>query len=849
MMCDQESWLSLTAGQAGTWFAQQLAPGNPVFSLAERIDIDGAVDGELFGRAVARVVAEAEALRVRFADDVGGRGPRQRVLPAADGPRLHTVDLSLEADPDSAAEQWIREDLGRPVDLTGDRLSTLALLCLGPERYTWYFRCHHIVLDGVGAGLVTQRVAEVYTALAAGLPVPGTTFGPLAELIAEEEAYRSSARHAEDREYWLEHLANLPEVVGLAAQPQQMPQDMLRVSAPVSTSVMAGLRDLCREIAVPWPAVFVAAQAAYVHALTGQQDVVLALPVAARAAAVRGTPGMVSNVVPLVIAVRPGDTVAELLGQVQREMRASLRHQRYRYEDLRRELSTAGTNRRLVGPRVNIVMYDSAVSFGGHRGTSRTLAGGHDDDLMMVVDGRVGDGSARIDVSASPLLYSADEAEAHTRRLARLVESFATAEPGSRVASLQMLSREERDRALVEWNGAETGAPTPAGEPATLSELFEACAGGTPTATAVTCDGEHLTYAQLNERANRLARLLVAQGAGPEEFVAVALPRSLDLVVALLAVVKSGAAYIPVDSGYPEERIEFMLADARPRLLLTSAGFGTDVRTDARRVFLDAPETAELLARHAGTDLTDAERPAPLRASNSAYVIYTSGSTGRPKGVLIPHENVVRLFRSTEHWFGFGAEDVWTLFHSAAFDFSVWELWGPLLHGGRLVVVPFDVSRSPGEFLKLLARERVTVLNQTPSAFYQLIQADADDPETGAELALRYVVFGGEALDLWRMEEWYARHAEHAPVLVNMYGITETTVHVSYLALDREKAAAGAASLIGRAIPDLRVYVLDKALRPAPAGVAGEMYVAGAGLARGYAERFGLTAERFVADP
>ncbi|MCD0486481.1 amino acid adenylation domain-containing protein, partial [Streptacidiphilus sp. ASG 303] len=260
--------------------------------------------------------------------------------------------------------------------------------------------------------------------------------------------------------------------------------------------------------------------------------------------------------------------------------------------------------------------------------------------------------------------------------------------------------------------------------------------------------------------------------------------------------------------------------------------------------------TAARLAQLPDTDLTDAERTTPLLPAHPAYVIYTSGSTGRPKGVLVAHGNVVRLFSATDHWFGFGPDDAFTWFHSFAFDFSVWEMWGPLLHGGRLVVVPFDVSRSPADFLALLVREGVTVLSQTPSAFYQLAQADALDPELGAGLALRTVVFGGEALDLSRLSGWYARHAQNAPLLVNMYGITETTVHVTYRALGADLAGRGpVASVIGRGIPDLQVYVLDAALQPCPPGVPGEMYVAGEGLARGYLGRAGLTAGRFVADP
>ncbi|MGC9544895.1 amino acid adenylation domain-containing protein, partial [Streptomyces sp. UG1] len=236
-----------------------------------------------------------------------------------------------------------------------------------------------------------------------------------------------------------------------------------------------------------------------------------------------------------------------------------------------------------------------------------------------------------------------------------------------------------------------------------------------------------------------------------------------------------------------------------------------------------------------------------LAPDHPAYVIYTSGSTGRPKGVVVAHRNVVRLFDATRKWFGFGPDDVWTLFHSYAFDFSVWELWGALLHGGRLVVVPYEVSRTPGAFLDLLADHGVTVLNQTPSAFYQLAQADASSP--GRELSLRTVVFGGEALQPSRLADWYRRHPDDTPALINMYGITETTVHVTYQPLTRERATAAAASVIGVGIPDLRTYVLGPGLELVAPGVVGELYVAGAGVARGYLGKPGLTAERFVADP
>ncbi|WP_264936029.1 AMP-binding protein, partial [Streptomyces sp. A012304] len=280
---------------------------------------------------------------------------------------------------------------------------------------------------------------------------------------------------------------------------------------------------------------------------------------------------------------------------------------------------------------------------------------------------------------------------------------------------------------------------------------FEARVGECPGAVAVVSGDVALSYGELNAWANRLAHVLLGRGVGAGDVVALALPRSVELVVAVLGVLKAGAAYLPLDPDSPVARREFMVEDARPVLVL-----------DAVEAWAEWPDT---------------DPGVVVGPEHPAYVIYTSGSTGRPKGVLVPHGNVVRLFDATRSWFGFGPDDVWTLFHSYAFDFSVWELWGALLHGGRLVVVPFETSRSPEAFLRLLVEQRVTVLNQTPSAFYQLMRADRESP--GSELALRTVVFGGEALEPARLADWYARHADDAPVLVNMYGITETTVHVT----------------------------------------------------------------------
>ncbi len=381
-----------------------------------------------------------------------------------------------------------------------------------------------------------------------------------------------------------------------------------------------------------------------------------------------------------------------------------------------------------------------------------------------------------------------------------------------------------------------------------LHQLFEEQATRTPEAIALVGEEQRITYAELNARANQLAHVLRDSGVGPEKLVALCLDRSPEMVIGIVAILKAGGAYVPLDSEYPAARLAVILQDAAPTVVLTTRALRGQLPEGARTLLLDTPETQTSLGGAPEHNPTDTERVATRDSGQAAYVIYTSGSTGAPKGVVVSHGNVVRLFESTRSWFDFGPDDVWTLFHSFAFDFSVWELWGPLLHGGRLVLVPRTIARSPADFLHLLVRERVTVLNQTPSAFYQLMQADAENPTT-VELALRYIIFGGEALDFPRLRDWYLRHADEATTLVNMYGITETTVHVTYQPLSRELVRDTRSSLIGEAIPDLTLHVLDESCEPTPTGQIGELYVGGAGLARGYLNRPELTAQRFLPDP
>lgn len=413
----------------------------------------------------------------------------------------------------------------------------------------------------------------------------------------------------------------------------------------------------------------------------------------------------------------------------------------------------------------------------------------------------------------------------------------AVANPDSTFDGLPLRSAVETASLLKSWNPR----PTDSSVKATIHQIIERQASLAPDAVALVFGEARMSYRELNESSNQLARKLRTLGVSPDSLVAVCFERSLEMIVSFLAVLKAGGAYLPVDPSYPKERLQMIFDDAQPRVLLTQERLLTCLCNPSAQV-LCVDRDWTVVECESRNNLEPTSKP-----ENLAYVIYTSGSTGKPKGVMVTHANVVRLMASTEGWFHFNRSDVWTMFHSCAFDFSVWEIWGSLMTGGSLVIVPFWVSRSPRDFYNLLSRRKVTVLNQTPAAFYQIIQVE----ESGyaQPLSLRYVIFGGEALNFANLRPWFERHADQQPRLVNMYGITETTVHVTYRLLTGSDGDAETRSLIGEPIPDLRLYLLDGKMSPVPPGVEGEIYVGGAGVARGYLNRPELSAERFVTDP
>ncbi|MEU8709711.1 amino acid adenylation domain-containing protein [Streptomyces sp. NPDC048565] len=818
------SALPLTAAQAGMWFAQSIDPLSPAQNTAECLEIDGPLDPRLFAAALRRVTAEADALRVTVADSPDG--PRQRVLPSVGLP-LTTFDLREASDAGRRAEEWMRADLAEPFDLASGPLFRHALFRVGEERWLWYQRIHHLVMDGYGYSLLVRRTAEVYTALARGEDPGPRVFGTLADLVDEDAAYRSSEAFTADRAHWNQSFADRPDVPRLAGRGALPSRTFLRRTAYLSTEATEGVRDLADRLRASWPDVLIAAQALYTSRATGRPEVVLGLPMTGRMGSVSlRVPGMLMNVLPLRLEVSPDATFAELVRQVVLGIREVRHHQRFRYEDIRRDLRLLGESRGLVGPLVNVMSFDYDVDFAGAPARARNLSAGPVDDLTLNIYDRSDGRGLRIDHDGNPALYGAEELAAHQQRFLELVERLSRADPHVPTAAHGIATEAELELVLDTFNDTARTLP-----PTTLIGPIESRAARTPDATALVFGDTSLTYDELNTRTNRLARHLRTLGARPGAVVAVSVPRSVELVVSLLAVLKAGAAYLPLDPDYPEQRLAYMLRDAAPVCAVTDRAGRLPEDTGTPLVVLDGLDVSEYLWVNPSR---------PLTPSHPAYVIYTSDSTGRPKGVVVSHAAIDNRLRWMQSLHGLASDDRVLQKTPAAFDVSVWEFFWPLRQGAVLVIAEPGGHKDPAYLARLIREQSVTTCHFVPSMLQVFLAGSGADGCGG----LRRVFSSGEALSR-ETADAFAR-ALPGVELHNLYGPTEAAVDVTFHPCATD--ASGPVP-IGRPVWNTRLYVLDAALRPCPPGVPGELYLAGRQLADRYLNRPELTASRFVADP
>ncbi|MGQ0679411.1 MAG: non-ribosomal peptide synthetase, partial [Actinomycetota bacterium] len=822
----------LTAAQREIWLAeQQLGPDNSTYKIGEYLEIDGPVDSGLFAAALRQVVEETEALHVTLIETV--EGPRQVVDMYIEW-SMELLDFSSEAAPDAAARAWVDGETARPMDLFRGPLFSYALIKLSPDRFWWYQGYHHIVIDGFGWALIARRLAEVYTALVSQLE-PTHYRSSLDELLHSEQTYRASEQFAEDRAYWMERLADPPEPMPMGGHSTELLEHAVRCRSSLGQDALEKMQSAADRCGTGWSRLLLAAAALYVRRLTGQNEVIIGLAVAARKGSVmRSTPGMLANVVPLRVHVRKDMTTGELIRHVAEEVRQALVHQRYRGEDLHRELNLPGRIGSWSSMAVNILPFDYDLRFDQHRAVAHDLnlfpLAMVDHLQLGVFDRRDGCGLDFL-WQAHPQVVSANELAVHQQRFATLLEALSDADAEWPLSRIDLLTPEERRQLLVDANDT-----TVATALETLPTLFESRVRQSPYNPALRFGDITLTYSELNRRANRMAHALVGRGVGTESIVALALPRSPQLVVSILAVLKAGGAYLPIDPEYPPQRISYMLEDAVPSLLIANSSSKNYLAGDQSTptLVLDDPRFVAALDTCPETDPDDQRRASPLTPEHPAYVIYTSGSTGTPKGVMVRHFGVSSLSRAQIDHLGVGPGSRVLQFSSPSFDGSFWDLCMGLLSGATLVVAPKDQLLPGAALSELASRQRVTHLAMPPSALSVM--------ESHQLPTVRSLVVAGEACSPDLVDAWSI-----GKEMVNSYGPTEFTVCATLsppLVGGTQQSPP-----IGRPIANTRVYVLDSALQLVPPGVTGELYIAGAGLARGYLNRPGLTAERFLANP
>ncbi|QWG87508.1 non-ribosomal peptide synthetase [Bacillus mycoides] len=829
-MANEECY-PLSHPQRRIWYTEVIHSGKGICNLRFLFKLHRKMDYSKLNRVVNRVISENDGLCIRLKEN-GHQEPEQYFIKHEEQ-EFEFFDFSSVEDSD-LLEKWIEQKTKETFTLFNSDLYYFALIKLNDNECAVFGNVHHIIMDGLSIQIFTSQIAKYYYEMH-NETEEGEIRNSYVQFLANEQTYLNSIRFQKDQKFWLEEFKTIPSVTGLK------PYNTYQVSTKASRETFILSEHLKKKIELfsedyklSVYSLFVAAFSLSMYRWTSSLDIALGMAYGNRMTKMeRELIGMMVSTVPLRMDMDPEEEVLSFIGRVSRKQSKSLRHQKYPFDLLLKQINKENnSNVRLFGTTIDYRDRDES-------GDSLWIPNGEEmQDFAVHIENLTDIDSLQVHIDYRKELFSKEEINRFFKTMLAIIENTFK-NPKQKVSEIEIISEEDKRKSLVEFNNPKLDFPPQV----TIHELFEQQAMIYPNSIAVTYEKGKVTYRELNERANQLAHYLQKKGVGPDTLVGLCVERSLEMIVGILGILKAGGAYVPLDPTYPEQRLQYILEDAGIQLFVTQ---------ESLKELKWLPENIKSICLDRDRDEIEQEsKTLPISNVNPqhlAYVIYTSGSTGNPKGVMVEHHNVIRLFKSTECWYQFNEKDTWTLFHSYAFDFSVWEIWGALLYGGKLIVVPYWISRSPKDFYQLLVEKEVTVLNQTPSAFRQLIQVCEQEDEN-KNLQLRYVIFGGEALEPISLLPWFQRYGEKEPQLINMYGITETTVHVTYYPITLDDVQHASRSNIGKRIPDLEVYILDAYQQPVPIGVDGELYIGGAGLARGYLNRPELTAERFISHP
>ncbi|MEH2284995.1 MAG: amino acid adenylation domain-containing protein [Nostoc sp.] len=845
---------SLSINQREIYIDQMMWSEGSHLNIGAIVTVQGTFDVEVLNYAINKVIRCHPGLRTRIYESEGK--PLQTIAPHQDA-KVSLVDFSSHEDSEGGAEDYINRQFAIPFSFgENSPLVEFQLIRINSQKHIVFGKYHHAITDGWGTSIFFREFIRTYNQIInKGTDNQIERDWSLIEYLQEESEYLESKNFQRDREYWQQRLKQVSPKIFPQIKPQKLRGN--RQSIYISRDQYNRVNTLCQNIQSNIFHLILSLITIFLAKRYKKNDLVIGLSLLNRnKKSFKDAIGLFVSTIPFRVEINGNKTVHELLDQIRSLLRQDYRHQRFPLGELKRISGLQPSSKdHLFEVYLSYERHDYNECFADSQ-TSCVPLYSHQQKVPLIIYVREYEEHSDIKIDFDYNLSYLDSQTVEQivtnfqnlfqeagESLEQTISSLSTLLPEVGISrDLENLSPTREDAltfppSLVGKGvrGLGFGLTTE-----TLVSAFDNTANKYSENPAVQFNKITLTYAELNAKANRLAHYLQSQGVQPGTRVGLCLERSENVIIAILGILKAGAAYVPLDPNSPSARLQLILQDSGILVLISEDSILSEL-TNKEIVAFTLKSIEKELSKQ-----PDTSPPIYLQPEFPAYIIYTSGSAGTPKGCVVTHANAIRLMRSTEAWFGFNEQDIWTLFHSFAFDFSVWELWGALLYGGKVIIVPFWLSRWPESFREFLTTEKVTVLNQTPCAFNQLIRAD--EASVG-KLALRYVIFGGEALDLPSLRPWLERYGDKTPRLINMYGITETTVHVTYRPISQSDLSKNRASVIGTEIPDLQLYLLDEKLEPVADGLRGEIYVAGAGVTSGYLNRPALTAERFLPNP
>ena len=831
-------FIPLSFSQERLWFIDQLAGGSAHYNMPAVFRLSGTLNREALDFSMRTIVELHESLRTVI---LKNDGDPYQYIQSAEGWQMNVIDDADYGADHTKLHEKVNALVNKAFDLSLDFMLRADLIVCNTTENLLVVSMHHIASDGFSVPIFSEQLIEIYNAQVIGHAIQLPDVVQYADYAIWQREYLKGPVLDKKLEYWKNKLLDI--------QPLSLVTDYPRVATrgmngqqerfSIEKNSLQALHGLANQNGTTLFMTLLAAFKVLLYRYTSQRDICVGTPVANRDHPGAGRSiGFFVNMVALRSEVQGNLSFNDLLKAIKETVVDALEHHDTPFEKIVESMVTARDLSihplfQVVFDLISLPAAFQKDSLSGIQVQSEYYASAFAKfDLALTIkvdsDGLLGS------FEYSTELFSKSSIERMSRHYQQILTALLK-DPDQEIDRVIYLRNEETHRLLTEFNDTDASYP----KHLTLIDLFEQQVAKTPENVAVMFEDTTYTYRQINEQMNQLANFLIdTYNVERGDLISICLERSEKLIIGILAILKTGGAYVPIDPSYPKERIQYVIRNSASKLVLVDDDleflnempslYQFSFFKDQQRV--DNSRGKHFVARATPNDL--------------AYIIYTSGTTGQPKGVMIDHQNVVRLIVNDRNLFSFSDRDIWTMFHASNFDFSVWEIFGALLTGGKLIVVSRENCVDTFAFWRLVKRERVTILNQTPSAFYNLIEVSLADSEKRS--SLRYVIFGGESLKPQRLKEWHAGYSD--VTLINMYGITETTVHVTYKEISRDEIDLGRSN-IGKAIPTLKVYILDNNLMLVPPGVTGELYVSGDGLARGYLGNTALTDEKFITNP